>query len=97
MDYAYVVVRSEMVAAEVIACVAGRITMEQAENESVCWEKERVVTKSIVSKFVGAESQETNVGGSHMKTIVSHMVAKKAFQTLQCVKCRRVFLYFVME
>jgi hypothetical protein len=87
-----VVVRSEMVAAEVIACVAGRITMKV-----YAWEKERVVTKSIVSKFVGAESQETNVGGSHMKTIVSHMVAKKAFQTLQCVKRRRVFLYFVKE
>jgi hypothetical protein len=43
------------------------------------WEKERVVTKSVVSKFVGAESRETNVGGSHMKTIVVRIVAKKRF------------------
>jgi hypothetical protein len=39
--------------------------------------KERVVTKSIVSKFVGAESRGKNVAGNHMKTIVLHSVAKK--------------------
>lgn len=35
-EYVCVVVRSEMAAAEVITYVAGRITMEKAENESVC-------------------------------------------------------------
>jgi hypothetical protein len=57
--------------------------------------EERVVTKSIVSKFVGAESPGKNLAGNHMKTIVLHLVAKKAFKTFRCVRCRRFFLCFV--
>lgn len=91
VEHVCVLVKSETATAEIIAFVAGRITMEQAAIERESGYQ--------VYRFKIRGSREPGKERSR-KPYENYCVAlgcKKTFKTFRCVRCRRVFLCFIKE